>query len=103
MRASTEKLSFFGGGWGERGGDGWPHLKHKKPKKNCARRAYERGSDIEKLFEKSQNKHEGFYTPFFRFFSVALRFSMRASGFFHCCCLIRDWRGEEMNMIDARL
>lgn len=51
--------------------------KTQKTKKNCARRAYERASDIEKLFEKSQNKHEGFYTPFF-WFLVALRFSMRA-------------------------
>lgn len=45
MRASTEKVSFFGGGWGERGGDEWPHLKHKKPKK--LRKTCIRASDIE--------------------------------------------------------
>lgn len=45
MRASTEKVSFFGGGWGERVGDGWPHLKHQKPKK--LRKTCIRASDIE--------------------------------------------------------
>lgn len=79
MRASTEKVSFFGGGWGERGGDGWPHLKHQKPKK--LRKTCIRGSDIE---SQTQLRIYAFFS--FRvsslslscFFLVALRFSMRA-------------------------
>lgn len=63
MRASTEKVSFFGGG-GRGGGDGWPHLKHKKSKK--LRKTCIRGRDIEKLFEKSQ-KHKDLYASFFVF------------------------------------
>lgn len=44
--------------------DGWPHLKHKKPKK--LRKTCIRASDIEKLFEKSHKETRRiFYTPFF--------------------------------------
>lgn len=96
MRASTEKVSFFGGGWGERVGDGWrPHLKHKKPKKNCARRAYERAT-LRNFLKKAKNKHEGFYTPFFLVFGSSEILDAGVRFFSYCCCLIRDWRGEEM-------
>lgn len=84
MRASTEKVSFFGGGWGERGGDGWPHLKHQKPKK--LRKTCIRASDIE---SQTQLRIYAFFVSRFPslslsllFFLVALRFSMRARGFF---------------------
>lgn len=52
--------------------------KTQKNQKNCARRAYERGSDIEKLFEKPKTITK----DFIRLLLVALRFSMRARGFF---------------------
>lgn len=80
MRASTEKVSFFGGGWGERGGDGWPHLKHQKPKK--LRKTCIRASDIESQTQLRIYAFFVFLLSLSVVFLVALRFSMRARGFY---------------------
>lgn len=57
--------------------------KTQKNQKNCARRAYERASDIEKLFEKPKTQ------GFIRFFGSSEIFDAGAR-FFSYCCLIRD-------------
>lgn len=72
MRASTEKLKFLWRGLGrERGGDGWPHLKHQKPKK--LRKTCIRASDIESQTHSCED---------LRFFSLVFLLSLSLLFFF---------------------
>lgn len=87
MRASTEKLkvSLKGVGGREKGGGGWMATPKTPKTKKIAQDVHtsERAT-LRNFLKKAKNKHEGFYTPFLL---VALRFSMRARGFYYCCCL----------------